>query len=115
MEIDTWKDAERLLKSCSFAVIARGGTIISSLTEAITKRISEKFRNIDLHYNETEPVSGLKCIKLNSSSHLIIPLETVSEDVSSTKIRDNVKSEISINGMVPEKVDIYIAKKKLYR
>ena len=115
MEIDTWKGAEHLFKSCSFAVIAREGKVFSGLTEAITKSLSEEFSNIDQHYNETEPVSGLKCIKVNTSSHLIIPIETIPVNVSSTKIRDNVKSGISVNRMVPEKVDIYIAKKKLYR
>lgn len=36
-------------------------------------------------------------------------------DISATKIRENVKNNISIKGMVPEKVEEYISEHQLYR
>lgn len=115
VEIDTWKDASRLLKSANFAVLARQGIIFSDLLEAIAKNLSEKLKDLQFYYGEAEPESGLKCIKVRSFPYSIISIETTPVDVSSTKIRERIKCGSSIKNLVPEKVNIYIEKNKLYR
>ncbi len=113
MEIDTWKDASHLLKSCNFIVVARDG-VISDQLETVAKNLSEKFRDFQFHCREVEPESRLKCIKTNSSPYFIVPLETTPVNISSTDIREKIKCGDSIKRLVPENVYIYIENKLLY-
>lgn len=115
MEIDTWKDANCLLKSCNFVVVSRDGFNFSDPLEAFTKKLSEKFSDLKFHCEDVEPESGLNCIKSNSSPHFIVPVETTPVNISSTDIREKIKRGDSIKGLVPEKVYIYIEKKMLYQ
>ena len=113
-EIDTWKDANRLLKSCNFVVIARGEIFFSALLKTIAKNLSEKFREFQFHCGVIEPESGLSSIKAGSSSFFIVPVETTPVNISSTDIREKIQCGVSIKGQVPEKVNIYIENKRLY-
>ncbi len=113
LEIDTWKDASHLLKSCNFIVVARDG-VISDQLETVAKNLSEKFRDFQFHCREVEPESRLKCIKTNSSPYFIVPLETTPVNISSTDIREKIKCGDSIKRLVPENVYIYIENKLLY-
>lgn len=114
LEIDTWKNVDRLMKSCNFAVVSRGEFEFSDLTTVI-KNLSEKFKGLHLHHGEIEPESGLKCIKVGSTHRYIIPVETKPVGISSTAIREKIKSGQSIKGLAPEKVEIYIEKNGFYR
>lgn len=114
LEIDTWKDANRLLSSCNFAVIGREGTAFPDLTDAMKKNLSEEFNDSQFRLEGIEPGSGLKCFRQNSSDRVIIPVETTAVEISSTQIRKKVKSGNSIKKLLPEKVNIYIENNKLY-
>tara|TARA_B100000315_G_scaffold252913_1_gene290668 strand:+ start:709 stop:1380 length:672 start_codon:yes stop_codon:yes gene_type:complete len=113
LEIDTWKDANRLLKSCNFIVVTRD-EVISDQLETVSKNLSEKFRDFQFHPGEVEPESRLKCIKANSSPYFIVPLETTPVNISSTDIREKIKRGDSIKKLVPKNVYIYIENKLLY-
>lgn len=115
LEIETWKNVTRLMNTCNFAVISRGDFDCSDLWDTITKYLSDKFRNLRFHYRKIEPESRLTCIQAKTSPYFIIPIKTKPVDISSTKIRENIKYGKSIHGLVPEKVNIYIEKNKLYR
>lgn len=114
LEIDAWKDANCLLKSCNFAVIARDGVIFSDILNTITKKLSREFGEFKFHRGDVEPESGLKCFRVNSSPYVIVPLETTPVNISSTDIREKVGHGVSIQKLVPEKVNIYIEKNQLY-
>jgi nicotinate-nucleotide adenylyltransferase len=113
LEIDTWKNVDRLMKSCNLAVVSRGEFEFSSLNPAI-KNLSEKFKEFRFHYEEIEPESGLSCIKEGSTHCHIIPVVTRPVEISSTTIREKVKSGQTIKGLAPEKVEIYIEKNRFY-
>lgn len=115
MEIETWKNVTHLINSCNFVIIKRGSFAFSGLWDTLERYLHEKFGNLQFCCKEIEPESGLKCIKAASSPYFFIPIETKSVNVSSTQIRENIKHGKSIKGMVPEKVNIYIEKNKLYR
>lgn len=115
LEIENWKNVTQLINSCNFAIIKRGNFSFSGLWDTLERYLSEKFENLQFYCKEIEPESGLKCIKAASSPCFLIPIETNSVNISSTQIRENIKHGKSIKGMVPEKVNIYIEKNRLYR
>lgn len=113
-EINFWKDAECLLKSCNFAIINREGIAYSDMLEIITKNLTQKFRDMQFRVGEKESESGLMSIKVMGSPYLIVPLETKPVNVSSTRIRKRLKRGKSAKELMPEKVNNYIEKNKLY-
>lgn len=90
MEILTWKDVSTILKLCRIVSAYRPGSDIN------------KFRSM---VDELEKVH-------RSNIHLI---EVPALAISSTEIRQRVKSGITIKYLLPEKVEKYILEKGLYK
>jgi nicotinate-nucleotide adenylyltransferase len=90
MEILTWKDVSTILKLCRIVSAYRPGSDIN------------KFRSM---VDELERVH-------RSNIHLI---EVPALAISSTEIRERVKSGITIKYLLPEKVERYILEKGLYK
>ncbi|MDK2799413.1 MAG: nicotinate-nucleotide adenylyltransferase [Clostridiales bacterium] len=88
-EILTWKDAESLLQMCEFVAATRPGY-----------KYEELFRDIEY-----------LTINYNSKIHLV---EVPSLAISSTDIRERVKSGQPIKYLLPESVENYIYKNSLY-
>ena len=106
LELNTWREPERLLKEASIVVAARPGSDMrwDHLEEPLSSRVRDT-RNISL----SDPSS------LDSGENMILLTELVLEDISATEIRDKVGRGESIKGLVPEPVAAYINKYELYR
>lgn len=89
MEILSWRNPEKLLSTCKFIAATRPGIDNTKLDKEIEKIFS-------LYKNE------------------IIKIDVPAYDISSTEIRQNVRDGKSIKYMVPEIVENYIKRKKLY-
>ena len=89
LEIMTWKNPTELLSLCSLIAVARPGYKI----EALKNKISE--------------------LKKNYQSDIRIA-KVASINISSTVIRNRVRSNLPIKYMVPECVESYIYKNNLY-
>lgn len=89
VDIYKWKNHEELLKLCKFVTVKRIG-IPNSQLENLIDKINKEHR--DTAYLLTIPYI----------------------DISSTGIRNRVKRGKSIKYYVPEEVERYIKKKKLY-
>ncbi|NLW22222.1 MAG: nicotinate-nucleotide adenylyltransferase [Tissierellia bacterium] len=89
-QIDKWKDYENLLKICNFIVAKRPSQEADSIEDWI-KKLREEYNS------------------------LIYPLELPLIEISSTQIRERVKRGLSIKYLVPQSVEFYIEKNKLYR
>jgi nicotinate-nucleotide adenylyltransferase len=102
-EINTWREPERLMSSTNWIVVTRPGHSLDS------SHLDERFQSriVELHDAELAPVSAGEC-------HIYLT-RCVSEDVSSTKIRQMVRDGESIEGHVPARVADYITKYQLYR
>lgn len=88
-ELETWKSFDRLVKLCEFIVLERPGRAKEDMDK--------------------------KIIELKSSYKIELQkIESPLIDISSTKIRDRVKKGLSIKYLVPESVEDYIIKHKLY-
>jgi nicotinate-nucleotide adenylyltransferase len=105
-EINTWREPERLLSSTNWIVVARPGHTLDS------SHLDSRFRSriIALHDNE----SAVKQSDSSDEYHIYLT-SCVSENVSSTRIRQMVRDGESIDGLVPPRVAEYIGKYELYK
>lgn len=89
LELHTWKDSEKILELCKIIAATRPGYDIEHM-EGRLKELNE------LHKDK------------------ITTITTPGLQISSTDIRKRVKSSMSIKYLIPESVEMYINKYKLY-
>jgi nicotinate-nucleotide adenylyltransferase len=102
--VTTWKDWERLLLLCNFAVMTRPGYDDMRLTEILPKEFAAKF-------TYDKEIDGFK----GPTGHTIYFRHTSFLDISSSRMREMVKSGKSIKYLTTDKVRQYIAKNSLYK
>lgn len=90
INIDKWKEVSKIFNICTFVVFARGGIDTESL-EMHKKRVEEKY--------------GGK----------IVVLKLKELEISSTDIRERVKSGKKVDFFIPERVNKLIEENNLYR
>ena len=102
--VTTWKDWERLLLLCNFAVMTRPGYDDMRLTEILPKEFAAKF-------TYDKKIDGFT----GPTGHTIYFRHTSFLDISSSRMRDMFKEGKSIRYLTPDKVRQYIAKNSLYK
>jgi nicotinate-nucleotide adenylyltransferase len=107
LEIQTWHKWETLLSLCRFVVLSRPGYSFSGLGKLdFMKSAEEEFTGFD---------RGILTQSVVRSGKFIVYLEMIPLfDISSTDIRRRVKEGRSIKYLLPEAVETYIIKNKLY-
>ncbi len=107
LEIQTWKEWERLLSLCRFIVLSRPGYVFSDLASIDFMSTAAK----ELHALDQGALTRAVLETGRSTVHLEqIPLY----DISSTDIRQRVRQGRTIKYLLPECVETYIIKNKLY-
>lgn len=102
--VTTWKDWERLLLLCNFAVMTRPGYDDMRLNEILPKEFAEKF-------TYDEKVDGFT----GPTGHTIYFRHVSFLDISSSRMREMVRNGKSIKYLAPDKVRQYITKNSLYK
>jgi nicotinate-nucleotide adenylyltransferase len=102
--IQTWKDWQRLLLLCNFVVMTRPGYEDRGLEGILPADFASRFT-----YDDT--VKGFR----GPTGHVIFFRGVTFLDISSSDIRQRVKSGKSIKYLVPEAVRHYIVKNSLFR
>jgi len=102
--VTTWKDWERLLLLCNFAVMTRPGYDDMRLNEILPKEFAEKF-------TYDKKIDGFK----GPTGHTIYFRHTTFLDISSSRMREMVGEGKSIKYLTPDKVRQYISKNSLYK
>jgi len=102
--IRTWKDWERLLLLCHFAVMTRPGYINQGLDAILSPEIAARFT-----YDET--LKGYR----GETGQAILFREVTFLDIASSNIRKRAKEGKTINYLIPDAVRHYIVKNALYR
>ena len=106
LEIDTWKEYQRVLEQCFFVVISRPGFHLGDARNVLGGEIEKKMFLVP----ETEAINH---DMLNIYRIFLLPIDALS--IASTEIRKRVMMGESIKSMVPEEVEVYIKENKLYQ
>jgi len=101
--IRTWKDWERLILLCHFAVMTRPGYVNQGLDAILTAEFASQFV-----YDEG--AQGFR----GPTGRVISFREVTFLDIASSNIRKRAKEGKTINYLVPEEVRRYIVKNSLY-
>ena len=108
LDIKTWKEADTLISDYNFVVIPRTSFNYTDLKKVSALNLSERELS-DLDKGAAEllelPMSGKGRLYL-----LNIP----AVDISSKNIRNRIKSGEKLKYLLPESVELYIIKNKLY-
>jgi nicotinate-nucleotide adenylyltransferase len=102
--IRTWKDWERLLLMCNFAVMTRPGYVNEGLEAILGTQFAGRF-------SYDKGIDGFR----GPTGQAIYFREVTFLDISSSNIRQRAKGEKDIHYLVPDAVRHYIAKHALYR
>ena len=102
--VTTWKEWEKLLLLCNFAVMTRPGYKNKGLDNILTKEFAAQFV-----YDKQ--VDGFK----GPTGHAIYFRNTTFLDISSSRIRTMAKTGKSVRYLAPDNVRQYIAKNSLYK
>lgn len=102
-DIKTWKNYKDLFELTSFVVIDRPGINRGEINSLIGSL------GLDFKKGDTED------IYINRSGCSIYFKRATLMDISSTKIRHNIRAGRSINYLVPDRVKEYIIRKGLYK
>jgi nicotinate-nucleotide adenylyltransferase len=107
LEIQTWNQWERLLPLCSFVVLSRPGYRFADLVKIdFMKGATRELAGLDsgeLVHAVFQPDGFKICLEM-------IPLY----DISSTDIRNRIHESRTVKYHLPEAVETYIIKNKLY-
>lgn len=109
LEIETWKEYEKLLNRCSFIVVDRPGFHLKEAKEVLKGIYRERMYELSEADERDEIEEDL------FSSYQIFLLPIASLDIASSEIRRKVRKGISMKDMVPEVVKAYIKENKLYQ
>ena len=102
--VTTWKDWERLLLLCNFAVMTRPGYDDMRLNEILPKEFAAKF----IYDEKIDGFNG-------PTGHAIYFRHVSCLDISSSRMREMVRNGKSIKYLAPDKVRQYIIKNSLYK
>jgi len=102
--ITTWKEWEKLILMCNFAVMTRPGYENMGLDKILPNDFAAQF-----HYDEE--IDGFK----GPTGHVIYYRAVSFLDISSSRMRQRVKSGKSIRYLTPDSVRQYILKNSLYK
>ncbi len=107
LDIQTWKNWQRLLSRCSFVVLSRPGYLFADLTKiGFMQGAAEDLAALDRRSTESAVIRF---------EAFIVYLERISlYDISSTDIRRRVRQARTIKYHLPESVEHYIIENKLY-
>jgi nicotinate-nucleotide adenylyltransferase len=102
-DISTWREYAAIFSLCNVVCVQRPGSTIKSLAQALPVAMAEEF---------CYDAGSTKLI--HSSGHGVFALGGVLLDISSSQIRQLVRSGRSIRYLVPDAVDHFIKEQRLY-
>jgi nicotinate-nucleotide adenylyltransferase len=106
LEIDTWRNHERVLEQCFFVVISRPGFQLRDAETAFNGMHREKMLEIP----ESEIIKDDAFIKFRI---FLLPIDAL--NIASTGIRKKLRRGESVKTMVPDVVVSYIKENNLYQ
>ena len=116
-EIATWKEVDRLFRSCHFIISNRSAGIVETgeVLEMLGQTVIPHYQGLTFQDGGID--SGFGCSKIIpfNSSYAIFLTRIPAIDISSTDIRRRIAHSKSIKYLVPEAVEEYTIKHRLYQ
>jgi nicotinate-nucleotide adenylyltransferase len=116
-EIATWKEIDKLFRSCHFIISNRSGEVVEAgkVLEMLSKRVIPNYP--DLTFQDGGIAPNFNCLKImpSHSRYAIFLTQIPAIDISSSDIRRHIANRNSIKYLVPEPVEDYIIKNRLYQ
>jgi len=106
IEIETWRAHKEVLEQCHFIVLSRPGFRLADARTVLDDRYAGWIHSL----RGGMPVGD---DLLERFRIFIVPIHAL--DISSTDIRRRIKQGLPIRGLVPEAVEAYIKKHRLYQ
>jgi len=106
LEIETWRDHERVLEECLFIVMTRPGYRFDQADLVLGGPLGEKAHHVSEKEKINDDLFG-KC------RIFFLPIQAL--DISSTEVRRRIGTGETIEGLVPKAVGDYIRSHHLYR
>ena len=110
LEINTWKSYRALLKQIAFIVMARPGADYPDADQGRKSLEDYLHSTLAAHY---EFLIERGCF-ISEGSQPIYPIDIDAMDISSTKIRECIKTKKAVGDLVPPEVAGFIQSKGLY-
>ena len=110
VEIETWKEFQRLFSLCNFIVMTRPGfqkTLSTSVRVDSDSPLPEALVPV---FRYDQEIKGW----IHNSGHTLHSKEITVLDISSTKVRELIEKGESVRYLVPGEVEAYIQKNRLY-
>jgi nicotinate-nucleotide adenylyltransferase len=104
LEINTWKEYGALFALCHFIVMTRPGFEKNFSPEHLPVEMAKDFCY--------DPKRGGYA---HRAGFFVFPKEITALDISSTKIRDNIRDHHSVKYLLPDPVAVFIDQNNLYR
>jgi len=104
LEISTWKEYAALFALCHFIVMTRPGFEKNFIPEHLPVEMAKDFCYDPQRDGYAHP-----------SGFFIFPKEITALDISSTKIRENIRKRRTVKYLLPEPVETFISEHNLYR
>jgi nicotinate-nucleotide adenylyltransferase len=114
MEIHTWKDVEGLFGATNFVVTSRPGSSVQDLVHILDKTVTPRWPHLTFTAAFDERF-GVETLRTPQSEKTIYLAPIIHLDISSTDIRQRVRSGRSIRYLVPEPVEEYIDRHYIYK
>jgi nicotinate-nucleotide adenylyltransferase len=114
LEIASWRQPDALLGSCHAIVTSRPGYDLHELALSTLRQVSQVYPHLSFETLTCKRPLDSPGFEVYGTPYQIY-LHTVSGlDISSTEIRQRVKTRRSIRYLLPDSVDAYIRKYRLY-
>lgn len=114
LEIGTWKEARELLRLARLVVTARPGWRLDEVERAITPARQRLLGELRFKYLRVGEIDAERLAR-EYQPGLVLLVEVVSLDISSSEIRQLVAQGRSVHFLVPDTVAAYIEKNRLYQ
>jgi nicotinate-nucleotide adenylyltransferase len=112
-DVATWKDAKEVLSLAQFIVTARPGWRLDEVERSMTPAQLQLLGEPRYKYLKISEITP-QIARRRYESRLVLLVEMVSLDISSSEIRQLVKEGKSIRYLVTDTVATYVAENRLY-
>ena len=114
LEIGTWKEARELLRLARLVVTARPGWRLDEVERALGPAQRRLLGELRFKYLRVGEIDAER-LEREVQPGLVLLVEVVSLDISSSEIRHLVEQGRSVRFLVPDTVAAYIEKNRLYQ